>query len=63
MLDIGTAHDNGTYVTYHQDPHQGDVNKKGKQNEINKNSEAAEWYAENKICTPAQTVNRIGPAK
>ena len=55
--------DMGMYVTYHQEPHHGDVNKNGRQNDMSKNSEAAEWYAENKICTPAQTVNRIGPAK
>ena len=55
--------DMGMYVTYHQEPHHGDVNKNGRQNDMSKNSEAAEWYAENKIWTPAHMVNRMGPAK
>jgi hypothetical protein len=40
---IGTAIDMGMYVTYHQEPHHGDVNRKGMQNAMSKNSEAAEW--------------------
>ena len=38
----GTMHANGTNVTYHHEPHHGDVNRNGKQNEMSKNSDAAE---------------------